>query len=241
MSRAQSAFTEQDFLLPLQKSKIFAQEVDDGNVEKAELLSEIEFLSRFWKGGDAYLIYLSSHLSSLPLLAKLFPSVKFHAYSSRKESLSNLIYHKEEFSDELAKGWKNTRSLYPVYLISYHEDLQKQKLWFSLINPNTAFLALDERVQTYPTGFLFVQPSNKRRVMLVPEEREKSYQSLPLRINFYQNVTRKREFAGGLSFDQAYEEQVLRDYINKTKGNDSELEALREDLSVTDLSMVDLY
>ncbi|SPN79027.1 PolyA polymerase reg subunit [Brazilian cedratvirus IHUMI] len=191
-----------------------------GEEKKAELLSEMEFLSRFWKGGNAYLVYLSSDLSSLPLLAKLFPSIKFHAYSSKEESSSNLIYHKEEFNDELAKGWKNTRALYPVYLVSYHALLEEQRLWYSFMEPNSAFLCLNESVQMYLSGFLFVQPGSKRQVMLVPEEGEdRAYKNLDRRINFYQNVTRKKIFASGLSFDQAYEEQVLYDYSNKTKGD----------------------
>lgn len=213
-----SVFTDQDFLLPkrMRKSRIERS----GEEKKAELLSEMEFLSRFWKGGNAYLVYLSSDLSSLPLLAKLFPSIKFHAYSSKEESSSNLIYHKEEFNDELAKGWKNTRALYPVYLVSYHALLEEQRLWYSFMEPNSAFLCLNESVQMYLSGFLFVQPGSKRQVMLVPEEGEdREYKNLDRRINFYQNVTRKKIFASGLSFDQAYEEQVLYDYSNKTKGD----------------------
>lgn len=210
-------FTDEDFLLPRQTRKS-RMRITDGKEKKAELLSEIEFLSRFWKGGNSYLIYLSSDLSSLPLLAKLFPSIKFHAYSSREESLTNLIYHKEEFSDELAKGWKNTSALFPVYLISYHSDLVKQRFWYSTIQPNSAFLCLNEWVQMYLPGFLFVQPGSKRQVMLVPEEGEdKIYKKLDGRINFYQNVTRRKIFVPHLSFDQAYEEQVLCDYVNKTK------------------------
>ncbi|QIN54160.1 2'O methyltransferase [Cedratvirus kamchatka] len=232
------AFEDKNFLLPNQVLQSATKEAPLGQSQICpRLLSEIEFISRFWKGGDkAYLIYLDTNLSSLPFLAKLFPCIKFHAYSSLEESSGNLIYHKEEFNLDLAKGWKNTRSLFPVYLVSYHEDLEEQKLWYLTIKANFSFLRLDSSVQKYLTGYIFVQPSKEKQVMLVAEEKEKLYKNLAQRINYYQQVTRKKEFnmeGETLSFDQAYEMQVLYDYINKTKGRRANLDeacALRNEL-----------
>ncbi|SPN78819.1 PolyA polymerase reg subunit [Cedratvirus Zaza IHUMI] len=216
-----TSFRDEDFLLPNQVSSETLS-VSEESIS-VEMFSEIEFLSRFWKGENAYLVYVAPQLSSLPFLAKLFPNIKFHAYSSREESSGNLIYHKEEFSDELAQGWRNTRLLYPVYFICY-SNLEKERLWHQTIKPVFSFLCLTY-TRKYLSGYLFVQPNDSQQVMLVPEEKEKTYNKNFLqRIAYYHQVTRRKEFimeGETFSFDQAYRLQVLGDYLNKTKARKS--------------------
>jgi hypothetical protein len=226
----EEVFKDEYFLLPTRAHEAYENTPLLSSDRNVNILAEVEFLSRFWKGENAYLVYVASNLSSLPFLAKLFPSIKFHAYSSKAESSTNLIYHKEEFSYDLAKGWRNTRLLYPVYFICY-EDPEKQKLWHLTIKPSSSFLCLDCKKEKYLSGYLFVQPNNLDQVMLMPEEKEKKYgQSLLQRMAYYQRVTRKKKFnmeGEILSFDQAYEVQVLRDYLNKTRGKSANLEEVR--------------
>ena len=229
-------FKDEDFLLPKNTLAPLDTYKESKTETSVKLLSEIEFLSRFWKGGNAYLVYVSSDLSSLPFLARLFPSIKFHAYSSRLESYNNLVYHKEEFSHELAKGWRNTRSIYTVYFISYHRDLEEQKLWHLTMEAKFSFLSLDVSVKDYLAGYLFVQPSEEKRVMLVPEEGEKSYLDLDGRMAYYQQKVRNRKFTVQgevFSFDRAYEMQVFSDYTKKTKTSLDEVEELLKELSIS--------
>nr|WIL02756.1 hypothetical protein Cbor_33 [Cedratvirus borely] len=218
-----TSFRDEDFLLPNQVSSETLSTSEESISPSTEMFSEIEFLSRFWKGENAYLVYVAPQLSSLPFLAKLFPNIKFHAYSSREESSGNLIYHKEEFSDELAQGWRNTRLLYPVYFICYSNP-EKERLWHQTIKPVFSFLCLTY-TRKYLSGYLFVQPNDSQQVMLVPEEKEKTYnKSFLQRIAYYHQVTRRKEFimeGESFSFDQAYRLQVLSDYLNKTKARKS--------------------
>lgn len=78
------------------------------------IYTEIAFVCQFC---PSYLLYLKKDLSSLKILSRLFPFVNFHAYACKEESFGNLIYHKEEFNDELMQGWRNSSEIVSLALI----------------------------------------------------------------------------------------------------------------------------
>ncbi|AHH02010.1 polyA polymerase reg subunit [Pithovirus sibericum] len=263
-------FTEDDFLL--QEEKMGYQRGKKPSTfawnARRLFLSELEFLTRFWNPqiSNPQVVYLGHSVDHLKYLSDLLPQLKFHIYTANSavkiSPSSSLIFHNEDFSDEVASSWKRVRSSNTsVYFISNLltftseessreevniSDLRDQERWFSLMNPNSAFLRFRlpypdvSKVSEfeYLDGFVFKQPwslPDSAETRLVPFGTQRkiwSTSDYDERMVFHNvEIRQKYRYFNLLdgtenpispqlnnSFDPTCEVAIFRDYLNKVSG-----------------------
>ncbi len=202
--------------------------------ERGRLLTEILFLSRFWKGEKAVVLYLGSP-ETIISLASLFPCLKFHLYGYKGPSSRQLIFHEESFGKELAYGWKNTNAILPVYLISYLNK-EEQLYYYETIKPREALLQyFPSREEEYCDGFLIKRPWSSSTSLIVQKDKKiynidyhqaKEYHDRVIRKEYcYCNLLDGKELPLdenlNNSYDATYEVFVICDYLKKIKEENS--------------------
>lgn len=195
--------------------------------ERARLLMEISFLSRMWQGEEGIILYLGND-KTVKTLSRFFPCFRFHVYTSGS-SILPLIFHKEEFNEEIAQGWRNTARITSVYLISYLE-MEKQERYYSVISPKAALLEfnLQEDIN-YLDGYVLKKPWSNS-LSLLPRNSQKIYgKSYILAHNYHEKIVRKKHLYYNVltdkklpiteklnnTYDASCEVFILRDYLTK--------------------------
>ena len=145
------------------------------------LLTEIEFLTRFWNPQDVStpkIVYAGAAPGKhIPFLSLLFPAMEFHLYDPRKfhiQETDKIHLYQQYFTDEDAHVWAGRNDVYFISDIRRYnyadisetenekaivEDMRMQENWYNIIKPVYAHLKF--RLPYSSTGLGDVIPQDR--------------------------------------------------------------------------------
>jgi hypothetical protein len=164
------------------------------------LMSEIQFLTRYYNGEKALVVYAGAAPGQhFPLLSKYFPNIIFHLHDPapfRIGSSKKIKIFNQYFTDEVAEGYRGKKNIYFISDIRRDpggrdtekmiiEDNEWQKTWLEIIGPKQALLkfhipypgTIKSEKYKYLDGEVYAQcfaPRSSTETRLVPIKIEKS-------------------------------------------------------------------